>query len=134
MKKIFFLAGFSFIGLLSFGQKLSFSKGQVAPGKISNARAYEDFLSGKIEVTDEKGNKYTFVHASFTEKQLNGKTISLEITQPSFPEEKRGDIARASKRGTTYTFTNVVVKDINGKEYSIPTVTYELAAASFVAE
>jgi len=78
-------------------------------------------------VKDENGTEYSFVKADFTEKPATGKTISMDLTQPYFPEEQRGDIARASQKGTTYTFTNIVVKDKNGKEYKIAAVAYEFA-------
>ncbi len=127
MKKIFLLVAFSFIALMSYSQKFSFSKGNVVSGKISTARAYEDFIIGRIQVVDEAGTEYSFVRADFSQKQLTGKTISMDLTQPTFPEEQRGDIARASEKGTTYTFTNIVVKDKNGKEYKIASVAYEFA-------
>lgn len=125
MKKFFLLVSFSFIGLVAFSQQLSFSKGNIAPGKMSTARAYEDFISGGIKVVDEKGAEYSFVKADFKEKTTSGKTISISLDKPTFPEEQIGDIVRASQKGTTYTFTNVVVKDKQGKEHKIALVVYE---------
>jgi hypothetical protein len=125
MKKILLLLSFTCIGMIAFSQKLSFSKGNIAPGKISSHKPYEDFLIGKIKVTDEAGVEYTFVKADFTEKTASGKTITLDLKIPGFPEEQRGDIIRAVDKGTKFTFSNIVVKDKTGKEYRIASVTYE---------
>jgi hypothetical protein len=125
MKRSFLLVCLCVVSLASFSQKLSFTKGNVVPGKIASARVYEDFLIGNIVVTDENGNDYSFVKADFVEKPLSGKAISLKLTKTSFPEDVRGDIARASEKGTVYTFSNIVVKDKNGKEYKIASVSYE---------
>ncbi len=125
MKKIFLLLGFSFIGLMAFSQQLRFTKGGVAPGKIQTARNYEDFLIGKIKIADENGVEYTLVKALFVQKAMSGKSVSFELKDAYFPQEKRGDIAVASENGSTFSFNNVVVKDKNGKEYQIAAVTYE---------
>lgn len=125
MKKIFLLLAFSFVGLMAFSQQLRFTKGNVAPGKIQTARNYEDFLIGGIKVADENGVEYTLVKASFVQKAVSGKSISFELKGAYFPEEQRGNIASASEKGSTFSFSNVVVKDKNGKEYKIASVTYE---------
>jgi hypothetical protein len=127
MKKLFLFACFSVLGLAAYSQQLHFTKGNVAPGNIDNTRAYEDFIGRYITVTDENGVEYSFVKADFSLKAKDGKTIRLSLTKALFPEEEIGNIARASAQGTVYTFTNIIVKDKAGKEYTIPSVTYRFA-------
>ena len=125
MKKLLLLVCVSLIGLVSYSQKFTFSKGNIPNGKINSAKTFEDFLIERIKVIDDKGIEYSFISAKFTEKTSDGITISFTLTNTAFPEDKRGDIARASVKGTTYTFSNVVVKDSNGKQYIIPSMKYE---------
>jgi hypothetical protein len=125
MKKLMLLACL-LIGLASYSQKLSFSKG-TAPGKITNARAYEDFLGNEVIVVDDKGNQYTFVRATFIVKPLDGKAATYEMEEAFFPGNSIRDIAKASAKGTVYTFSNIVVKNDAGKEFKLPVVKYEYA-------
>lgn len=125
MKKTLLLFVFACCAVVGFSQQLNFSKGKVKPGAISTPHDFEDFLIGPITITDENGGEYKFVKADFLETVPNSKEIRITLTTTLFPEENRSDIARGSVAGTNYTFSNVVVRDSNGKELIIPKVTYQ---------
>jgi hypothetical protein len=129
MKKIFLLFCLSFLGVMAYSQDLKFTKGNVAPGAIATVPSYEEFIGGNIVVTDKNGAEYTFVKAEFTLVAKNGhdgRNISITLTQPAFPATDSKRIAKASFNGATCVFKNVVVKDKQGKEHTIDTVTFEV--------
>jgi hypothetical protein len=126
MKRFFLLVCLSFFALAAYSQKLSFSKG-TAPGKLTNARAYEDFLANEVIVVDDKGNQYTFVKAMVTVKPTDGKALTYEMDGALFPKNSIREIVKASAKGTVYTFTNIVVRNDAGKEFTLPVVKYEYA-------
>lgn len=126
MKRFFLLVCLSFFALASYSQKLSFTKG-IAPGKITNTRAYEDFLGNEVTVVDDKGVRYTFVKATLSVKPKEGKAVTYEMDEAFFPRNALRDIASASAKGTVYTFSNIVVKNDAGKEFKLPAVKFEYA-------
>lgn len=125
MKKGFLFLGLVFLSVTAFSQELRFSKGDKVPGKLESGRAYEDFLSGRIVVTDNAGTTYTFVKADFSLLTRDGKKLQFEVNKVWFNEEQSKSIVLADDEGTIYTFSNVVVKDVNGKEFILPELKFE---------
>jgi len=124
MKRVLFFVVLFFFAMAAHAQKYTFSKGNVAPGAIKSAAAYEDFIGGSIRVSDNAGD-YTFVSAQFTLASKSSKPISFTITSDRFPENEIGNIARASSAGAIYTFTKIIVKDQAGKQIELPEVRFE---------
>jgi hypothetical protein len=125
MKKVSLFIGLIMLGLAAHSQDLQFTKGDNAPGKIKNGRAYEDFISGRIKVTDNAGNTYSFVKAEFTMTATDGKKLKYTLTRPAFSGEQATAIIIADNEGTVYSFTNVIVKDGKGNEFTLTEVKYE---------
>ena len=125
MKKVSLFIGLVILGLSAYSQDLQFTKGNTAPGKIKDGRAYEDFISGNIAITDNTGNKYSFVKAEFTITTIDGKKLQYTMEKQIFTKEQYTAIIKADNEGTVYTFTNVVVKDASGKEHTLAEVKYE---------
>jgi hypothetical protein len=124
MKKIILFLGLIVLGLNAFSQDIRFTKGDVAPGKLVNGRDFEDFITGKIRITDASGAQYSFVKAEFTMKNKEGKNIVFTIKGLLFPQPQLQEMLDNGKDGATYTFNKIVVKDNTGKEITLPAAEF----------
>lgn len=128
MKKAVLFFGLIILGLTVYSQDLRFTKGDIVPGKIKNGRNYEDFISGRINVSDNAGAAYAFVKAQLVVTPKTGKPLVLVLSQNFLTTEQAKQVIQVDGEGTVYAFKNVVIKDGNGKEYIIAEVQFEFPA------
>lgn len=130
MKKLILFFVLVFAVGAAYSQNITITKGNEVPGKLTTTVAYENFVEGIIRAKDDKGIEYTFVKADFVLTNKSNAKISYKLTVPYFygeHGEQGGEVARASYDGAVYTFSNIVVKDKDGKEYKIDKAVFEFA-------
>lgn len=124
MKKFFLFIGLVILGLSAISQDMKFTKGDVTPGRFQTGKDFENFITGKIKITDASGVEYSFVKAEFNMKNKAGEETIFTVETVWSPQEKMAEILKQGRDGATYTFNKIVVKDNSGKEITLSQVIF----------